>query len=95
MEPSALECVVYSHCSAERGHRRMLEALSARPLMNLDMRLGEGTGAAIGVSLVESAIRLYREMATFQSAGVSGGSRPQAGPTSEVPLPDSRTAEVP
>jgi nicotinate-nucleotide--dimethylbenzimidazole phosphoribosyltransferase len=73
MEPSALDCVVYSHRSAERGHRRMLEALDARPLLDLDMRLGEGTGAAIGISLVESAVRLYREMATFESAAVSKG----------------------
>jgi nicotinate-nucleotide--dimethylbenzimidazole phosphoribosyltransferase len=71
MEPSALDCVVYSHRSAEQGHRKMLESLSARPLLDLDMRLGEGTGAAIGISLVESAVRLYREMATFASAGVS------------------------
>ena len=71
IEPAALDCVVYSHRSAERGHRRMLEALNARPLLDLDMRLGEGTGAAIGISLVESAVRLYREMATFASAGVS------------------------
>ncbi|MCU1340124.1 MAG: Nicotinate-nucleotide--dimethylbenzimidazole phosphoribosyltransferase [Bryobacterales bacterium] len=75
IEPAALDYVVYSHCSAERGHRRMLEALGAlgtrRPLLDLDMRLGEGTGAAIGISLVESAVRLYREMATFASAGVS------------------------
>jgi nicotinate-nucleotide--dimethylbenzimidazole phosphoribosyltransferase len=71
MEPAALENVVYSHRSAERGHRRMLEALCGRPLLDLDMRLGEGTGAAIGISLVESAVRLYREMATFESAGVS------------------------
>jgi len=71
MEPAALDYVVYSHRSAERGHRRMLEALSARPLFDLDMRLGEGSGAAIGISLVESAVRLYREMATFDGAGVS------------------------
>jgi len=77
LEPSALDCVIYSHCSAERGHRRMLESLGAfgkaRPLFDLDMRLGEGTGAAIGISIVESAIRLYREMATFESAAVSKG----------------------
>jgi len=72
IEPASLDCVVYSHCSAERGHRRMLEALGARrPLLDLGMRLGEGTGAAIGISLVEAAVRLYREMATFASAGVS------------------------
>jgi nicotinate-nucleotide--dimethylbenzimidazole phosphoribosyltransferase len=71
IEPAALDCVVYSHRSAERGHRKMLEALGAKPLLDLDMRLGEGTGAAIGISLVEAALRLYTEMATFASAGVS------------------------
>jgi nicotinate-nucleotide--dimethylbenzimidazole phosphoribosyltransferase len=90
MEPSALDCVIYSHCSAERGHRRMLESLGAfgkaRPLFDLDMRLGEGTGAAIGISLVESAIRLYREMATFESAGVSNDAKqPPASPSGAVP----------
>ena len=49
----------------------MLESLNARPLLDLEMRLGEGSGAAIGISLVESAVRLYREMATFDGAGVS------------------------
>ena len=85
MEPAALDYVVYSHRSAERGHRSMLESLNARPLLDLDMRLGEGSGAAIGISLVESAVRLYREMATFDGAGVStsaetgrsGGSKSQ------------------
>ena len=79
MEPAALDYVVYSHRSAERGHRRMLEALNARPLLDLDMRLGEGSGAAIGISLVESAVRLYREMATFDGAGVSTAAETPAG----------------
>jgi nicotinate-nucleotide--dimethylbenzimidazole phosphoribosyltransferase len=87
MEPAALDYVVYSHRSAERGHRRMLDALGGRPLLDLDMRLGEGTGAAIGISIVESAVRLYREMATFESAGVS------TEPTSidEAPPPESQS----
>ena len=89
MEPAALDCVVYSHRSAERGHHGMLEVLGAhgkaRPLLDLDMRLGEGTGAAIGISLVESAVRLYREMATFASAGVS---------TSEAKPPASRSGAI-
>ena len=49
----------------------MLDELGARPLLDLDLRLGEGSGAAIGISLVESAVRLLNEMATFDSAGVS------------------------
>ena len=67
----ALECVLFAHQSAERGHRKMLEALDAKPLLDLEMRLGEGTGAALGIAIVEVAVKLYREMATFQSAGVS------------------------
>jgi nicotinate-nucleotide--dimethylbenzimidazole phosphoribosyltransferase len=69
--PASLDYAVFSHHSAERGHRKMLEFLNAQPLFDLDMRLGEGTGAAIGINLVESAVKLYREMATFGSAGVA------------------------
>jgi len=71
MEPAALDYVFFAHRSAEKGHARMLEALGARPLIDLEMRLGEGSGAAIGIALIEAAVRLYREMATFESAGVS------------------------
>jgi nicotinate-nucleotide--dimethylbenzimidazole phosphoribosyltransferase len=71
MQPKALDNVVFAHRSAERGHRKMLEALGARPLLDLDMRLGEGTGAALGIAIVEASVKLYREMATFSSAGVS------------------------
>lgn len=71
IEPAALDYVVFSHRSAERGHRKMLEFLGARPLLDLDMRLGEGTGAALGINLVEASVRLYCDMATFDSAGVS------------------------
>jgi nicotinate-nucleotide--dimethylbenzimidazole phosphoribosyltransferase len=71
IRPQALDGVLFAHCSAERGHRKMLEALGARPLLDLDMRLGEGTGAALGIALVEASVKLYREMATFSSAGVS------------------------
>jgi nicotinate-nucleotide--dimethylbenzimidazole phosphoribosyltransferase len=49
----------------------MLEALGGAPLLDLEMRLGEGSGAALGIALVEAAVRLYCEMATFESAGVS------------------------
>ena len=74
MRPEALDCVLFAHCSAERGHRKMLDALGARPLLDLDMRLGEGTGAALGIAILEAAVKLYREMATFGSAGVSNAS---------------------
>jgi nicotinate-nucleotide--dimethylbenzimidazole phosphoribosyltransferase len=71
LAPASLDCVVFAHRSAERGHRLMLEFLNANPLLDLEMRLGEGTGAALGINLIEAAVKLYREMATFESAGVS------------------------
>ena len=61
----------FGHRSAEPGHRVALDLLGGLPLLDLDMRLGEGTGAALAIGIVEAALRLYREMATFSSAGVS------------------------
>jgi nicotinate-nucleotide--dimethylbenzimidazole phosphoribosyltransferase len=61
----------FSHCSAERGHRLLIEHLDARPLLNLDMRLGEGSGAAVAVPILRAACALHNRMASFASAGVS------------------------
>jgi nicotinate-nucleotide--dimethylbenzimidazole phosphoribosyltransferase len=61
----------FSHLSQEKGHRRIMEALHARPILDLDMRLGEGTGAALAMLVIEGAVKVYCEMATFSSAGVS------------------------
>jgi nicotinate-nucleotide--dimethylbenzimidazole phosphoribosyltransferase len=61
-----------SHRSAEPGHRHALEALGLEPYLDLGMRLGEGTGAALCISLCQAAVKLLSEMATFKSAGVSG-----------------------
>jgi nicotinate-nucleotide--dimethylbenzimidazole phosphoribosyltransferase len=69
--PTALEYVIYAHRSAEQAHARMLQELKAKPLLDLGMRLGEGSGAALGMLLVENAVHLYLEMATFTDAGVS------------------------
>lgn len=69
--PAARGCLLPSHGSVEIGHRRLLEALGTRPLLDLEMRLGEGTGAALAMHLVEASIRILDEMATFTSAGVS------------------------
>ena len=66
-----MDCCVFAHCSDEQGHRLMLDALQAEPLLNLDMRLGEGSGAALAMSLVQSAAAFMRDMASFDSAGVS------------------------
>jgi len=68
--------MVFCHRSAERGHRALLDHLNARPLLDLDMRLGEGSGALMAWPLVQSAARLMNEMASFASAGVSN--RPEA-----------------
>lgn len=71
LKPVALQCVFYSHRSAEKGHRLMLEKLGARPCLDLDMRLGEGTGAALWFGIFQTACRIYHEMATFEGAGIT------------------------
>lgn len=65
LAPETRDALLYAHCSAECAHRRVLEHIGARPILSLDMRLGEGSAAAIAIGLVETAIRIYREMATF------------------------------
>jgi nicotinate-nucleotide--dimethylbenzimidazole phosphoribosyltransferase len=82
--PASLDYVVFSHCSAERGHQKMLDFLNARPLLNLEMRLGEGSAAALAIGLLESAVNLYTEMATFETAGVSTSGPPAASPSTEA-----------
>lgn len=72
LDPRALETAFFSHRSAEPGHTRMLTALGASPSFDLGMRLGEGTGAALMMQVIDAAVALYRDMATFESAGVSG-----------------------
>ncbi len=71
LQPAMLERCVFAHRSMESGHRLMLEALGAEPLLDLGLRLGEGSGAAMAWPLLESACRILREMASFESAGVS------------------------
>jgi len=72
MTPGCRRHMVFAHRSAEAGHARVLEALEATPLLQLDMRLGEGTGALLAFPLVKAAAAMLREMASFESAGVSG-----------------------
>ena len=69
--PAVRDYLVFCHRSAETGHRRLLAHLNARPLLELDLRLGEGTGALLAWPLVLSAAAFLKEMASFESAGVS------------------------
>ncbi|MFC1969234.1 nicotinate-nucleotide--dimethylbenzimidazole phosphoribosyltransferase [Chloroflexota bacterium] len=69
--PGLKDFLIAGHVSAEAGHRLMLEHLGLKPLLDLNMRLGEGTGAALGISLAEAATRILAEMTTFAEAGVS------------------------
>lgn len=71
LEPKIKNYVIPSHCSAERGHRIILSYLGLKPLLDLDMRLGEGTGACLGISLVEAGVKILTQMATFKEAAVS------------------------
>jgi nicotinate-nucleotide--dimethylbenzimidazole phosphoribosyltransferase len=71
LAPAARDYILAAHQSVEIGHRRILDYLGLRPLLNLDLRLGEGTGAALAMFLVESAVAILKEMATFEQAGVS------------------------
>jgi nicotinate-nucleotide--dimethylbenzimidazole phosphoribosyltransferase len=70
LKPAIREYLFAGHRSAEQGHRIVLEWLGLDPLLDLSMRLGEGTGAALGMFLIESGIRVLREVLTFEQAGV-------------------------
>ncbi|MCB1703749.1 MAG: nicotinate-nucleotide--dimethylbenzimidazole phosphoribosyltransferase [Halioglobus sp.] len=76
LNPGARAWMLFAHESAEPGHRHLLQALEASPLLNFGMRLGEGSGAAVAVPLLQSACRLHCEMATFAEAGVSTAEGP-------------------
>jgi nicotinate-nucleotide--dimethylbenzimidazole phosphoribosyltransferase len=71
LQPSILDYCVFSHCSDENGHQKMLQHLGARPLLQLNLRLGEGTGCALALPLLHAAVNFMSEMVTFESAQVS------------------------
>jgi nicotinate-nucleotide--dimethylbenzimidazole phosphoribosyltransferase len=70
--PAARNYLVAAHRSVEVGHRAVLERLELEPLFALDLRLGEGTGAALALPILDAALALLDEMATFEEAGVDG-----------------------
>ena len=75
IEPKTRDYMIAAHCSVERGHSIVLDYMGLNPLLDFDLRLGEGTGAALGMTIVEAGIKILTEMATFQSAGVSEKSK--------------------
>jgi nicotinate-nucleotide--dimethylbenzimidazole phosphoribosyltransferase len=73
LAPQIKDYIIAAHVSAEAGHAAMLKYIGLKPLLNLEMRLGEGTGAALGIILAEAAVRTLNEMATFAEAAVDEG----------------------
>lgn len=71
MNKAVLDYLFFSHMSQEKGHRVFFERFGIKPILDLEMRLGEGTGAALAFSIIEASIKIYNEMATFSAAGVS------------------------
>ena len=70
--PRCVDFMIASHLSVEKGHQAVLDELGLRPVIHADMRLGEGTGAALAFLIVDASLKLLRGMATFEDAGVSG-----------------------
>lgn len=100
LRPGTGDWLLFSHASAEPGHRKLLAALGAQPLLDLGLRLGEGSGAATAVPLLRLACALHNEMATFAEAGVSVASgtlpaSPRDGASPPAPAPCPAPEEVP
>ena len=69
--PAAKDYLISGHCSEEPGHRHMLNHLNLKPILDLGMRLGEGTGGALAMSIADSAVRVFKEVMTFEEAGIA------------------------
>ncbi|MCK5820134.1 MAG: nicotinate-nucleotide--dimethylbenzimidazole phosphoribosyltransferase [Psychromonas sp.] len=70
IEKAAQDYMIFAHQSGEQGHQAMMEYLNAKPLLQLNMRLGEGSGAALALPLIQAAVAFYNEMASFDDAGI-------------------------
>lgn len=71
LNKNVLDYAIFSHCSKERGHKLFFEYIKQKPLFDLDLRLGEGTGAVLSFTTIEAALKMFNEMATFEEANVS------------------------
>ncbi|MDP3791986.1 MAG: nicotinate-nucleotide--dimethylbenzimidazole phosphoribosyltransferase [Candidatus Omnitrophota bacterium] len=71
IEPKTKDYMIAAHCSVEQGHKKALEFLGLKPILDLSLRLGEGTGAALAMNIIEAGTKILNEMATFENAGVS------------------------
>ena len=71
LEPAVRDYMIFAHCGDESGHRRMLDAMQAQPLLSLGLRLGEGTGALCAYPIVDSAVRMINEMNNFDNARIT------------------------
>ncbi|MCF2859088.1 nicotinate-nucleotide--dimethylbenzimidazole phosphoribosyltransferase [Pseudoalteromonas sp. SMS1] len=71
IEPNCKDYMIFAHCSNEQGHQKMLDWLAVEPLLNLDMRLGEGSGAALALPIIQCALAIYNDMASFEEADVT------------------------
>jgi len=73
LNPLVKEYLIFSHCSFEKGHRTFFKKEGLRPIFDLNLRLGEGTGAALAMHVIEDSVKLYNEMATFEEVGIEPG----------------------
>ena len=69
--PEILNYAIFGHCGDEGGHRRMLQLMNAKPILNLGLRLGEGTGALCAYPIIESAVHMINEMNNFENANIT------------------------
>ncbi len=71
LNPAVLDYAIFGHQGDESGHKLLLQALGADPILHLDLRLGEGSGAVCAYPIIDSAVRMINEMDNFQSVGVT------------------------
>jgi nicotinate-nucleotide--dimethylbenzimidazole phosphoribosyltransferase len=96
LAPDVVHALIAGHLSTEPGARHALARLGLRPLLDLDLRLGEGSGAALALPIVQSAVRVLREVATFDGAGVSAADLPSADlPSADLPSADLPSVDLP